>query len=418
MRHGRNVLRIFLAPAIMAGFALFARGEVRADAPWEGYGMPTYYFPVSGARIDADSKSTLYAVWVQSYSDGAPPDIDFSYRTAGGSWAQSARINDSVGMAGSPDVAIDAAGNAYAVWWDARNRPQGDIYFAYRPAGGSWETNLTVNDVAGVPTADTVPRIGVNHKGNAYAAWLDSRNPVPDVYSSYRPAGGTWGANERVSDAAGVMPGYGVDLAVDDAGNAHAVWTDERNGNPDIYYSRRATEGSWSANVKINDDPNLEGRQDQHGAVITVDGRGNARAAWLDNRNGKPSPEYNLDILFASCPARGGWGANAMVNDDAAVISGSIEMAEDSWGNAWVVWNDFRLRDVTNGRPDLYVSYEPVGDSWQPGTVLASAASHPRYPSLAAGGRGEAFAAWTVSVTSAITTGKAFYEKRQKTLDP
>ncbi len=37
-------------------------------------------------------------------------------------------------------MAVDAGGNAYAVWEDGRNNPPG-IYFSYRPAGGAWGTN-------------------------------------------------------------------------------------------------------------------------------------------------------------------------------------------------------------------------------------------------------------------------------------
>jgi len=60
-------------------------------------------------------------------------------------WVAGERVNDDSGTAlqDRPDIAVDSAGNAYAVWRDLRNGTYNgqwdlDIYFSYRPAGGKW----------------------------------------------------------------------------------------------------------------------------------------------------------------------------------------------------------------------------------------------------------------------------------------
>jgi hypothetical protein len=130
---------------------------------------------------------------------------------------------------------VDSSGNAYAVWNDSRN-VNTDVYFSYRPAGGSWQADERVDDASSTTTV-LYRSIAVDSSGNAYAVWIDERSGNWDTYFSYRPAGGSWQANGRVDDAPGATDTYSPAVAVDPAGNAYAVWEDYRNGNEDIYYS-------------------------------------------------------------------------------------------------------------------------------------------------------------------------------------
>jgi hypothetical protein len=86
------------------------------------------------------------------------------------------------------DLAVGPGGSLYAIW--SQDSPSGlDIYYAFRPAGGSWTAPVMVNDVtAGTQTA---PRIAVDPDGNAYAVWMDRRGGGADyrIYFSRRPAG-------------------------------------------------------------------------------------------------------------------------------------------------------------------------------------------------------------------------------------
>ena len=135
----------------------------------------------------------------------------------------------------TPAIAVDAAGNAHAVWQDNRNGDY-DIYASDRPAGGSWGPDVRVNDDTG--EADQVT-VAIGLRGNTImAVWQDERNGESDIYASYRLAGGTWSANERVNDSSVNSRTYpAIDL--DPTGAAYVVWSDERNGDPDVYFSHR-----------------------------------------------------------------------------------------------------------------------------------------------------------------------------------
>ena len=117
-------------------------------------------------------------------------------------WNPSVKVNDnddpSFRWEGS--IAVDASGNSYAIWTDERNG-DADIYFSYRPAGGSWGTNVRVNDDTGT-ASQWCPSIAVEPSGNAYSVWTDNRDGN-SIHFSYRPAGGSWGPNVEVADPQG-----------------------------------------------------------------------------------------------------------------------------------------------------------------------------------------------------------------------
>jgi hypothetical protein len=332
-------LGVTLLVATACGRAASAAPPLRllSEAPWGGNVRVT---DDTGAHqfvpaIAVDPSGNAYAVWEDQRVPGES-DIYFSYRPAGGSWGSNVRVDDDAGTAsvGNPSIVVDPSGNAYAVWTDGRTGG-GDIYFAYRPAGGSWGTNVGVNDDEGT-AYQAAPSIAVDASGNAYALWKDGRNDFGDIYFAYRPAGGSWATNVKVNDDPGTAWQADPSIAVDPSGNAYAVWQDYRNGvsNPDIYFSYRPASGSWGADVKVNYDP---WTTDQFRPSIAVDPSGNAYALWEDCRD-----DFG-DIYFSYRPAGGSWSANVKVNDDPGTAWQSHpSIAVDPSGNAYSVWADGR----------------------------------------------------------------------------
>ena len=244
----------------------------------------------SSSRIAVDPSGNAYIVWTELLN--TIPKFYFSYRPTGASWSSKVRVGNTpdAKRVGSGDIAVDKLGNAYAVWDDNRNGSS-DIYFSYRPAGGSWITDVRVDDDSTGRDQNT-PRIAVDSSGNAYAVWRDLREGSrDDIYFSYRPSGGNWQPNLKVNDYIGtsiyVSPPC---IAVDSSGNAYCGWGDSRTGNYDAYFSYRPAGGSWSANVRVDDaySGTFAGEPD-----IAVDILGNTYAIWTDDRNG------SKDIYFS-----------------------------------------------------------------------------------------------------------------------
>ncbi len=397
----------------------------------------------SSPAIGLDGAGNAVAIWHNYGGPGSLSNIYFATRPAGGIWTPAARADDDPRSRDQtvPDIAVDAAGNSVAIWQDKRYGDQFDIWGADRPAGGSWAANHHVSTlVGGAPqympaitagadgalyaiwmdyryeTATSIkydlyfrmkppggawgaaehvdddvvtnnpnatqswPAIAVDGAGTVYALWVDYRSGTYQIYFASRPAGGPWRANEKVNDA-GVPTGFPPDLAVDQTGNAYAIWTDYRNGNHDIYFAYRPVGGAWGTSVQVNDGG---GTSIEWFPSIAVDGAGNAYAIWLDGRSGG-------HIYFAYRPAGGVWLPNEQVDDVANVIvTGPNDLAVDGAGNAYAVWGDGR------GGSNIYFAHRPANGVWSANERVGDQTGQvtQEKPSVAADSNGTVYAVW------------------------
>src|SRR5262249_26962036 len=101
---------------------------------------------------------------------------------------------------------------------------------------------------------ETFPEVAVDATGRVYVLWYDHRQDGANgIFTTIRArispdGGGAWIASERVDDAAPVnwnlvpsnmSPNMGASSqVVADGAAVHAVWADGRGGTPDAYYAR------------------------------------------------------------------------------------------------------------------------------------------------------------------------------------
>ena len=119
----------------------------------------------SSPQIAIDSNGNALAVWYQY--DGTRNNI-WANRFDGSSWGSATLIEtDNAGHAYFPQIAIDDNGNALAVW----QQFDGTRYniWANRFDGSSWgSATLIETDNAG---SATIPQIAIDDNGNALAVW-------------------------------------------------------------------------------------------------------------------------------------------------------------------------------------------------------------------------------------------------------
>ena len=89
----------------------------------------------------------------------------------------------------TPQVAVNARGDAAAVWrrYDGTNFL---VQAATRPAGGTWSAPATQSAPGRTPVE---PVVAVADDGAATAAWTRSDGTNDIAQASSRPAGGAWG---------------------------------------------------------------------------------------------------------------------------------------------------------------------------------------------------------------------------------
>jgi hypothetical protein len=321
--------------------------------------------------IDLDENGNAYAVWMDGRNGNW--DIYFAYRPVNGTWGFNTKVNDDTGTASQkyPAVAVDASGNAYAVWRDERNgNGNDDIYFAVRPSGGTWGRNIRIADSGGISNIYP-PAIAVDETGNAYILWTRNRGGVHEIFFVYRSANGSWEAKAKLSDES--SEGWCPDIAVDLYGNAYAIWTQWKydNDKHDTYFSYRPAGGAWGSSIRVNDDDTVA---NQWWPSIAVDNNGNAYATWMDHRSDPfcdPWEEIcNWDVYYAYSMPGWDWQTNSKVNDDSSTAEQwvpDIQVGTNS--NLYAVWSDYRNDascnpevDVCN--VDIYSSFYPANGDW------------------------------------------------------
>jgi hypothetical protein len=171
--------------------------------------------------------------------------------------------------ANDPQIAVDGAGNAVAIW-ERSNGTNLIIQSATRPAGGSFSAPVDLS----APQQDASdPQIAVDGAGNAVAIWERSNGTNLIIQAATRPAGGSFSAPVDLS--APGQDAFEPQIALDGAGNAVAIWERSNGTNFITQAATRSPGGSFSAPLDLSA---VGG--DAFDPRIAVDGAGNAVAIW------------------------------------------------------------------------------------------------------------------------------------------
>jgi hypothetical protein len=400
-------VRFVLAAAL--GLALAASGASRVAPAW----LPPdeVSAPQESVRFPSVAVSrTGEVLTVYGGSSG----VEALFRAPGGtgtSWARLATCG------GNPQVAIDDAGDAIVLWLECSER--GDRVMAgVRTAGllGTWQAPVALSTRGRLAVE---PVLAVNGRGDAVASWgesdgefwvvqastrsgasgmwepavqlsstgayayesvsaIDERGDVvvgftrsdpagPIVWSSYRPAGGSWLGSVQLS-----QPGhYGIfpAVALDGQGNAIAVWSEDGNGASSF---RSRPTAVWEAAGPF---------PSGNWTHIAIDSRGNSLAAW----------EQAGGVWVSDRPAGSGsrWADAVSVTNAEAI---AVHVAFDDADNAVVLWGrygqSYPLGSISAARRST------GSPAWESPVILESVSAEMDWVRYAVDPRGDAVAVW------------------------
>jgi hypothetical protein len=162
-----------------------------------------------------------------------PRNDIWAARFAGGDWSVPGRIDrHDGGDKRTPDIAVDGAGVAYAVWSQidpdiaAPMGRRANIWAARYTPGPGWGPPELIEPENPDPNEDgdaTVPRVDVNRTGNAFVVWRQIWGSWGSAWSNRRdPEDTTWKTAERIEDIPETV--FLPTIAVDEARHAHAIW--------------------------------------------------------------------------------------------------------------------------------------------------------------------------------------------------
>ena len=212
------------------------------------------------------------------------------------------------------------------------------------------------------PSIKGNPCVAVNNQCNFVIVWEDRREDNFDVYGQrYNYWNGPQGPNFRINDDASAITQLNPFVAVNSSGNFVVVWEDIRDGNFNIYGQRYNSSGvPQDSNFKINSDTESA---EHYFPSVDMDSSGNFVVVWTDIRDGEPDiygQRYN--------PSAVPQGGNFKINNDTPVADQwypSVSMRPD--GEFIVVWTDFANPDNPQIVAQRYLS---DGTKWSTNVVI------------------------------------------------
>lgn len=281
---------------------------------------------VADPRIATDASGNVFAVW--RYRVGIGPMSVWANRyVAGGGWETARRIDTALTTedAKDPEIAVDAAGNALALW--IQEVAAGDeTWSSTYTVGTGWGTPVKVEST---PDSIDLIALGMNARGEAVAV-AQIRSSTEVIVTVRRSVPGGWSEPVRL-DTAQIANVDDVGVAVDAAGNALVVWNEEIIGGYETWSSRYTASGGWSPAVRI------AAAAGSYYLDLAMDKAGNALAVWTTY------DAANVSHIAASRYIVGqGWSGAAVIDlGGADTTVQEPRVAIDGDGNAVAVWAQY-----------------------------------------------------------------------------
>jgi hypothetical protein len=296
-------------------------------------------------------------------------------------WSAPVTISDMVGL--NPQIAIDPAGNATAIW-ELQDSGTTVVQVGDHPFLGDWSSppGENISLVASISARNLQnPQIAVDPAGNAVAIWVRFDDTETITQAATRPFGGDWTTPVDLSATGG--NGKTPQVRVDPAGNAVAVWDWDASSGHFIQASALPFgSSSWTPPVNLNISL-LDTNPNPH---VAVDPAGNAVAVWQDFDGN------NLRIEAATLPFGGSWSAPQQISV-AGQDAFTPTVAIDPFGTAIAVWTRFNGTRLITQAAQL----SSIGGSWSVPLDLSAPTGEGENPDIAFDQLGNAVAIWGLS---------------------
>ncbi len=330
--------------------------------------------PVGHPLVAINARGEAVAVWLRT--QGTRDDLWASTYTPGPGWSSPRFIErNETGSVREPSVSMDEAGNAHVVW----AQHDGSVFNVWTTryvAGAGWVSPWLLEEVN---TGDALsPRVSVSSHGNAIVVWRQSDGVRFNIWSRQYVPGVGWTAAALVETQEGDASEPQVVLGED--GKALALWLQVRGAQTDVLASTLAArDAAWAPSEPIE----FESQGNAESPRLALDAGGNALAVWRQT-------EGSVHHVWANRYVPGtGWGSSQRLDGltgDAARPSLSLHPG----GEGLVLWSSTEGAKVSIGA-NRYVP----GTGWGTATrVSASDADPATFPAVSMDAAGNALAVW------------------------
>ncbi len=300
-----------------------------------------------------DANGNLYTAWNDS-SGGNEDSYFYGLDTNDGSrlWTGPRKIQTSANSKDQAQPRLSVVNNSSystttVVWQDNRNGDW-DIYLQQydenRDEILTQEVKINSNSI-GDGTNQYEPVVANDSHNEIYVAWTSDQNGNKDIYLA-KISSTTASAEWEIAVTSLSADQYSPTITVDSLDNIYVAWSDERNSNQDIYMQKYDTQGNslWASDVIIN----AHSDDNQYSPVIDTDSNNKIYIAWTDDRNG------DQDIYGQKFSSDGTrlWTNDVRINVDLSGNQYNPDMEVSPLDDKpYVVWQSDEA-----GNADLFVS--------------------------------------------------------------
>jgi hypothetical protein len=306
-------------------------------------------------------ENDFYLVWERTVVVSSDYEVYFvKSNDSGESWGSPQQISNSGIYATDPDIKTNNS-HLHVVWSDWKT-PDWEIFYRNSNDGGkTWnpEKKISIDD----GNNSEGPRIAVNNS-SIHVIWVDARLAQTEVFYKRSIDGGiTWDdglgnpdVDRRIThDLSGAAPA-GIEVY---NSNLHVLFSDDRDGSPDVYYIRSIDNGAtWDDGLgNINEERKLTSNSTWHMASRMAIYGPTIHVVWVDQV--WPGPVYYL--YYRNSTDNGvTWNAIQLLTGPSPIIA-SPDIA--AWENRVdVVWDD--MKDDGSTTEIYYKNSTDGGVSW------------------------------------------------------
>ena len=274
-------------------------------------------------RVAMDELGNAMIVWSQG--DGTRYNVWARRYAAGSGWEPAEIIETTDYNAQIVELAMDAQGNAIAIWMQY-DGTRFNIYTNRYVFGTGWgmpEIRETLNQPA------YGPAVAMDAQGNAMAMWHQWDGSYYSIFASYFAVGSGWSVAEMVETIDTGTANY-PDLAFDAKGNVIAAWTCFDGSVKNIWANRYIPGTGWGT-AEMIDVPTAD--MDSSSPRVSAGGDGRAVVVWNKNDG-----MFLSDMWANVYSADSGWRTAGLIETEDGMASSQCAKA-DSQGNAIVMWS-------------------------------------------------------------------------------
>ncbi len=358
-------------------------GENGDNNQFNGWGIAETITDDSGntysPQVAMDANGNAIVVWNQY--DGTVNNIWANrYNATTSSWEKAEKIENISGDAYSAQVAMDSTGNAIVVWQQSEGSKYNIWANRYDASTLSWGT---AEEIESTGESAYSARLAIDNAGNVIAVWRQSGGSVVNIWANrYNGMTLSWGTPEQL-DSSSAGTAYIPQIAMDRAGNAIVAWQHGDSTEDAIWVNRySATTRSWGTAEQIT-----SGGESANSPQVAMNSNGNGLLVWLQS-------DGTVDSLWSNRynGTSSAWGTAVKIENNSGSAS-YPQIVMDGGGDAIAVWlqSDGTVDSLWSNR------YDGISSAWGTAEKIENNSESGYYPQLAMDGEGNAIAVWQQS---------------------